>query len=216
MFRNDNIKSKTLSLALSAAKLSDLPKHWDGEDDGEFWTKAVVLVKKRDLSESYALAMRNAFGFIRYTRDFGSLSPVYARLAIYPYEFLDERQFCEYDTEQQMRSALMVEYGKPRAEEILALPSEDRLPYLREIGIKEQERKIAMGTFVSERQREDEAREQERETEAKQAAIKDADIVATTDTHDALPMTIVGGKGNSAKKPVKKGAKANVKKTSKK
>lgn len=100
------IKEQSLKDALNAACLQDLPKQCrsDNDDDG-FWLKAVVLVKKRDFTQSYCLAKRKADGKILYKRDFGTISPIIGLISIHPYIYLDT-QMLPYDTIDGKRDAL--------------------------------------------------------------------------------------------------------------
>lgn len=85
------IKERSLNAALEATGLtrSGLPKCWIDESQGD-WLKAIVLVKKRNGDKSYMLAERSRGGVIRYTRDFGRVSPFCGLLSIHPYEYTDE------------------------------------------------------------------------------------------------------------------------------
>ena len=65
-----NIKDLSLSKALSALSLPELPKQYR-DDCGEYWLEAIVLVRKQNLSNSYAVAKRGADGKIVYKADFG-------------------------------------------------------------------------------------------------------------------------------------------------
>lgn len=104
--RKMQIKEQSLKDALNAACLQDLPKQCrsDNDDDG-FWLKAVVLVKKRDFTQSYCLAERKADGKILYKRDFGTISPIIGLISIHPYIYLDT-QMLPYDTIDNKRDAL--------------------------------------------------------------------------------------------------------------
>ena len=78
-----NIKEESLSKALSAKRIPDLPKQYR-EDSGEYWLEAIVLVRKLNISQSYAVAKRDADGKISYTADFGDISPRSGRISIDP------------------------------------------------------------------------------------------------------------------------------------
>ena len=69
-----DIKEQSLRLALSAAACRELPKAY--RDGSGFWIKAIVLVRKRNMTQSYALAERGADGVIRYVKDFGLMSQI--------------------------------------------------------------------------------------------------------------------------------------------
>ena len=79
-----NIKETSLDRALKAARLTELPKQ-ARPSDPIFWKEAIVLVRKRDLSQSYALAHRDITGRITYTADYGTPAPIVSLLSVHPY-----------------------------------------------------------------------------------------------------------------------------------
>lgn len=99
----DGIKEISLRSALQDAGLRELPVQWSG--DG-FWVRAVILVRKRNFTESYALAVRCGDGAIRVVRDYGKSSQIYALIGVYPYEYLDERSYMEYSGRDSECAAL--------------------------------------------------------------------------------------------------------------
>lgn len=100
-----NIKDLSLSLALSDKCLSELPKQFR-DDCGEYWLEAIVLVKKQNLSQSYAVAKRGADGRIEYKADYGDVSPIAGLISIHPYLYLDKQMYMPYENIGQMRHAL--------------------------------------------------------------------------------------------------------------
>lgn len=100
-----NIKDLSLSLALSDKCLSELPKQFR-DDCGEYWLEAIVLVKKQNLSQSYAVAKRGADGRIEYKADYGDVSPIAGLISIHPYLYLDKHMYMPYENVGQMRHAL--------------------------------------------------------------------------------------------------------------
>ena len=100
-----NIKEESLSRALSAKRIPDLPKQYR-EDSGEYWLEAIVLVRKLNMSQSYAVAKRDADGKISYTADFGDISPISGLISIHPYMYLNKERYMPFETIEQKRHAL--------------------------------------------------------------------------------------------------------------
>lgn len=102
----ESVKGKTLYLALSEARLGELPVQY--KDGMGWWSRAVVLVRRRGLVENYALAERSVRGVFRIVRDFGPVMPIVAVIGIYPYAWL--RGICTvgagYRDEESMRAYL--------------------------------------------------------------------------------------------------------------
>ena len=100
-----NIKEESLSKALSAKRIPDLPKQYR-EDSGEYWLEAIVLVRKLNMSQSYAVAKRDADGKISYAADFGDISPISGLISIHPYMYLNKERYMPFETMVQKRHAL--------------------------------------------------------------------------------------------------------------
>ena len=100
-----NIKEESLSKALSAKRIPDLPKQYR-EDSGEYWLEAIVLVRKLNMSQSYAVAKRDADGKISFTADFGDISPISGLISIHPYMYLNKERYMPFETIEQKRHAL--------------------------------------------------------------------------------------------------------------
>ena len=105
-----NIKEESLSRALSAKCLPELPKQYR-DDCGEYWLEAIVLVKKQNLTQSYCLAKRDADGKISYVADYGMMSPISGLISIHPYMYLDKETYMPYENIEQMRHALVQYIG---------------------------------------------------------------------------------------------------------
>lgn len=101
-----NIKDLSLSKALSALSLPELPKQYR-DDCGEYWLEAIVLVRKQNLSNSYAVAKRGADGKIVYKADFGDVSPISGLISIHPYMYLNKSVYMPFENVEQMRQALI-------------------------------------------------------------------------------------------------------------
>src|SRR5574344_1448877 len=110
-----DLKEKTLSMALSEVGLHDLPKLYRDGDKG-FWIKAIVLVKKRNTTQSYMFAEHRADGLIVYTKDFssicGNMSPMAGLIGIYPYMYLDEERYMNFNNIQDIVSSIAVMTNK--------------------------------------------------------------------------------------------------------
>ena len=107
---NNVLKEQSLSKALSARGLTELPKQYR-DDCGEFWLEAVVLVRKQNLTQSYCLAKRDADGKISYIADYGMMSPISGLISIHPYLYLDKETYMPYENIEQMRHALVQYIG---------------------------------------------------------------------------------------------------------
>lgn len=105
-----NIKDLSLSKALSALSLPELPKQYR-DDCGEYWLEAIVLVRKQNLSNSYAVAKRGADGKIIYKADFGDISPISGLISIHPYMYLNKSVYMPFENVEQMRQALVQYIG---------------------------------------------------------------------------------------------------------
>lgn len=129
-----DIKEQSLKSALEATACRELPKAY--KEGMGFWIKAIVLVRKRNLTQSYALAERRADGVIRYTKDFGLMSQIVGIVSIHPYIYFDEKRFMHvYKSVDAQRRSLSSFFGNGREEEIMSADS-DKLEMLsREMGI---------------------------------------------------------------------------------
>ncbi len=87
-----DIKEESLRKALAAVGLNNLPRQYNANSQ-EFWLKAIVLVRKRNMEESYCLYDRKASGLMELVRDFGSASVIFSIKSIHPYLYFDERRF---------------------------------------------------------------------------------------------------------------------------
>lgn len=147
-----NIKETSLDKALKYAKLSELPKmHKDTDTQNSFWIKAIVLVRKYDMSQSYAIAIRSGTGKMRYIADFGTASPISGLIAVFPFLCLDIDKYLPYPTEERRKQALADFVGNTdeMAERISRLSDSEISKYLLVIAVQQQvndERNIAYST----------------------------------------------------------------------
>lgn len=130
-----DIKEQSLKLALEATACRELPKVY--KDGSGFWIKAIVLVRKRNQTQSYALAERRADGVIRYVKDFGLMSQIEGLVSVHPYVYFDEERFMHpYKSAEAQRRLLLSFFGVERAQEIMEADA-DKLELLaRDMGIR--------------------------------------------------------------------------------
>lgn len=87
----ENIKETSLDRVLKEVHLTELPKQMRKGDGGVFWRKAIALVRKRDMTTSYAIAARDDGGMVHYVADYGTASPITSLLAVHPFLCLTEQ-----------------------------------------------------------------------------------------------------------------------------
>lgn len=133
-----DFKEQTLRQALKDTACRELPKRYD-ESSGEIWIKAIVLVKKRNCTVSYALAARRGDGLISYVRDYGQMSPICGLISIHPYMYLDKERFLNFNTKSGKYGILASAFGKDTALSILDMPEPEQYARLVDAGIKMQE-----------------------------------------------------------------------------
>lgn len=104
----ENIKETSLDRVLKEIHLTELPKQMRKGDGGVFWRKAIALVRKRDMTTSYAIASRDDSGMVHYVADYGTASPITSLLAVHPFLCLTE-QDVRRATEER-RIMLVAEY----------------------------------------------------------------------------------------------------------
>ena len=104
----ENIKETALDRVLKEVHLAELPKQMRKGDGGVFWRKAIALVRKRDMTTSYAIAARDDSGMVHYVADYGTASPITSLLAVHPFLCLTE-QDVRRATEER-RIVLVAEY----------------------------------------------------------------------------------------------------------
>lgn len=104
----ENIKETSLDRVLKEVHLAELPKQMRKGDGGVFWRKAIALVRKRDMTTSYAIAARDDSGMVHYVADYGTASPITSLLAVHPFLCLTE-QDVRRATEER-RIVLVAEY----------------------------------------------------------------------------------------------------------
>ena len=104
----ENIKETSLDRVLKEVHLTELPKQMRKGDGGVFWRKSIALVRKRDMTTSYAIAARDDSGMVHYVADYGTASPITSLLAVHPFLCLTE-QDVRRATEER-RIMLVAEY----------------------------------------------------------------------------------------------------------
>lgn len=118
-----DFKEQTLREALRETSLRELPKRYD-DSSGDIWIKAIVLVRKRNCTQSYALARRRGDGLISYVRDYGQMSPIAGLVSIHPYMYLDKERFLYFKNDEQKRTFLANAFGWEEASDIMSMSEE--------------------------------------------------------------------------------------------
>ena len=98
----ENIKETSLDRVLKEVHLTELPKQMRKGDGGVFWRKAIALVRKRDMTTSYAIAARDDSGMVHYVADYGTASPITSLLAVHPFLCLTEQDVRRATEERRM------------------------------------------------------------------------------------------------------------------
>ena len=98
----ENIKETSLDRVLKEVHLAELPKQMRKGDGGVFWRKAIALVRKRDMTTSYAIAARDDSGMVHYVADYGTASPITSLLAVHPFLCLTEQDVRRATEERRM------------------------------------------------------------------------------------------------------------------
>lgn len=119
----ENIKESSLKKALNFVMLQELPKQLRATDKG-YWVESIALVRKRNMSTSYCVAKRGGDGRIRYTADFGDISPIAGLVSIHPYLVLDTETMIPYDSIEEKRAAIVDTLGRDVAPMVEAMTPE--------------------------------------------------------------------------------------------
>lgn len=99
------IKDKSLQRALNASACRELPKAVGEEDTTKsYWVKAIALVRKRDLSQSYCLVERGSDGVIKYKADYGTPSTIFGLVSVHPYVVVDVARFGYAGTDEEFKA----------------------------------------------------------------------------------------------------------------
>lgn len=132
-----DIKEESLRRALDATACRELPPPY--REGAGFWVKAIVLVRKRNNTQSYALAERRADGLIRYTRDFGLMSQIAGLVSVHPYMYYDEERYRLHTQSREGKLRALASYfGKDREAEVLCADDAQLALLEREMGIRRQ------------------------------------------------------------------------------
>lgn len=111
------IKEESLKQALAEAGLIRGLPHQYNEKKDPFWIRAIVLVQKRSMEESYCIYEQNADRYMKLLYDFGGASPIFGIKGIYPYLYLDETNFMPKGGAMNERQFLKSEMGDRLSEE---------------------------------------------------------------------------------------------------
>lgn len=203
-----NIKETSLDRALKAARLTELPKQAKPSDP-IFWKEAIVLVRKRDLTQSYALAHRDITGRITYTADYGTPAPIVSLLSVHPYICMTPGEI-RGATEDE-RTSMIEDFLGSKAQVAGKLTDEERTALLSKIS-KKQTASMPNRTPVTETLEESASKESSKESlkqttkdtreEAERRAVQEAKAAFmgnTIDVERAVEAASVGKKGKTVK-----------------
>lgn len=203
-----NIKETSLDRALKAARLTELPKQAKPSDP-IFWKEAIVLVRKRDLTQSYALAHRDITGRITYTADYGSPAPIVSLLSVHPYICMTPGEI-RGATEDE-RTSMIEDFLGSKAQVAGKLTDEERTALLSKIS-KKQTASMPNRTPFIETKEESASKESSKEfsketpkdtrEEAERRAVQEAKaafIGNSIDVERAVEAASVGKKGKTVK-----------------
>lgn len=201
-----NIKETSLDRALKAARLTELPKQAKPSDP-IFWKEAIVLVRKRDLTQSYALAHRDITGRITYTADYGTPAPIVSLLSVHPYICMTPGEI-RGATEDE-RTSMIEDFLGSKAQVAGKLTDEERTSLLSKIS-KKQTASMPNRTPVTETQEVTQEIPQkvpkenpkEIREEAERRAVQEAKaafVGNTIDVERAVEAASVGKKGKTVK-----------------
>lgn len=203
-----NIKETSLDRALKAARLTELPKQAKPSDP-IFWKEAIVLVRKRDLTQSYALAHRDITGRITYTADYGTPAPIVSLLSVHPYICMTPGEI-RGATEDE-RTSMIEDFLGSKAQVAGKLTDEERTALLSKIS-KKQTASMPNRTPFTETSEESVSKESSKESlkenpkekreEAERRAVQEAKaafIGNTIDVERAVEAASVGKKGKTVK-----------------
>lgn len=203
-----NIKETSLDRALKAARLTELPKQAKPSDP-IFWKEAIVLVRKRDLTQSYALAHRDITGRITYTADYGTPAPIVSLLSVHPYLCMGPGEI-RGATEDE-RTSMIEDFLGSKAQVAGKLTDEERVALLKKIS-KKQTASMPNRTPFIETSEESASKESSKESlkenpkekreEAERRAVQEAKaafIGNSIDVERAVEAASVGKKGKTVK-----------------
>lgn len=203
-----NIKETSLDRALKAARLTELPKQ-ARPSDPIFWKEAIVLVRKRDLTQSYAMAHRDITGRITYTADYGTPAPIVSLLSVHPYICMTPGEI-RGATEDE-RTSMIEDFLGSKAQVAGKLTDEERTALLSKIS-KKQTASMPNRTPVIETKEESAPKESSKESlketskdareEAERRAVQEAKTAFmgnTIDVERAVEAASVGKKGKTVK-----------------
>ena len=151
-------KLESLKKCLEHANSFELPKEFD-KDSGDYWLKAIVLVKKHNMSENYAIAERNSQGKAIVVRDFGAISPLESIEKVYPYVILDKSLIPEFKDIDELKEYIVGNFGEEYRDKINN-SSKDQLKQLLFSIIKENQ------NLIDDKKKEAEIKELEEQKEA--------------------------------------------------
>lgn len=202
-----NIKETSLDRALKAARLTELPKQAKPSDP-IFWKEAIVLVRKRDLTQSYALAHRDITGRITYTADYGTPAPIVSLLSVHPYLCMGAGEI-RGATEDE-RTSMIEDFLGSKAQVAGKLTDEERTALLKKISKKQTASMPNRTPFIETQEETPQETTQkvpkenpkEKREEAERRAVQEAKAAFlgnSIDVERAVEAASVGKKGKTVK-----------------
>lgn len=202
-----NIKETSLDRALKASRLTELPKQAKPSDP-IFWKEAIVLVRKRDLTQSYAMAHRDITGRITYTADYGTPAPIVSLLSVHPYICMTPGEI-RGATEDE-RTSMIEDFLGSKAQVAGKLTDEERTALLSKISKKQTASMPNRTPFIETQEETPQETSQKvsKETpkdareEAERRAVQEAKAAFmgnTIDVERAVEAASVGKKGKTVK-----------------
>ncbi len=149
----DRIERESLERALEWARLTGLPKEYDGK---EIYIKALQRVVKQDGSSSFVAVRKASADEDKIVKDFGKTSMIVARKEVYPYLYLDASfipNFKAGDKEGMAKwvsGALFKETLTDTTEELMKLPMKELKKKVISVAIENQLR--YQNTMTNDRQ----------------------------------------------------------------
>ena len=103
----DRIERESLERALEWARLTGLPKEYDGK---EIYIKALQRVVKQDGSSSFVAVRKVSADEDKIVKDFGKTSMIVARKEVYPYLYLALSRTSRLETRKEWQSGFREPY----------------------------------------------------------------------------------------------------------
>lgn len=181
-----DIKQKSLQEALTASGCNELPPQYK-QNDKRFWLKAIALVKKKNMTQSYVLAERRSDGAIIYTKDFGMMSPIAGLVGVYPYIYLDhERYMPDLDNREKAEKDIYYHFDDLTLDQIKSMDSDTIKRYARQLAMDNQDKDNDLDKLEEEMRAEASELRKAEEKAAEEARKGNFGTVITTESGDRI------------------------------